>query len=352
MDNETSITIDTENETSNSGANRIDANDGRTLTNILHIIIGIIGVLCNTMIWIVVFKFAPSKTSRVNLFILNQATIDLFSSLLMIIFGVAIDPNTHSGPLGVFLCLFWAPGSDPLLFMLFAVSTYNLTIMSVERFIAVLYPIQYRRVFNKRFCMTVIIITWIVAPIAEYMFPVLKNTVEDGVCTVKSTWTKQVALIVGVFLFHWEFVLPCCIMTVAYLKIIKTLTKKELVVHPENTGEQTNGQRRETSEQAKNSIKARKNVVYTFFSLFVVYVICWAPNQITFLQFNLGGPLDTTGTWFHFTVIWAFFNTFSNTFVFVFRHKQFQNGLKKLLRCSWTETQTEETVMTVPSVAN
>ena len=105
-----------------------EGNGGLSVTNILHIVIGVIGVFCNTMIWIVVFKFAPSKTSRVNLFILNQATIDLFSSLLMIIFGTAIDPSAHSGAMAVFLCLFWAPGSDPLLFISFAISTYNLTV--------------------------------------------------------------------------------------------------------------------------------------------------------------------------------------------------------------------------------
>ena len=176
-----------------------------------------------------------------------------------------------------------------------------------------------------------------------------KNTFKDGQCTIKSSWTKEVALIVGVFLFLWEFVLPCSTMSIAYLKIIKTLHQKGKSVRPTtgNDGDNNGTNLGRESNQVKNSIKARKNVIYTFFSLFIIYVICWAPNQITFSAVSTwAGPLDTTGTWFHFTVIWAFLNTFSNTFVFVFRHKQFQNGLKQLLRCRLTEVQQEETVIT------
>ena len=78
--------------------------------------------------------------------------------------------------------------------------------------------------------------------------------------------------------------------------------------------------------------RRRRNITVTLFLLFIVYVLCWTPNQLTFLQFNIGGPLDFNGIWYHFTVVAAFLNTTVNPFIYALKHSQFQAGLKVLMR--------------------
>lgn len=170
-------------------------------------------------------------------------------------------------------------------------------------------------------------------------------------------------------------------MLVAYVSIMRTLKKKESQIQalsqkntansqsaqassaiptrqsgirfnvqndkPAENNNQPTAKPKSTSAQAR-----RRNVTVTLFIMFLVYVICWTPNQFTFLQFNLGGPLDFNGVWYHFTVFMAFLNTCINPFIYALKHKQFQKGLKEIFRCYGTgEDQSSQLTNSVSGTA-
>ncbi|XP_072050164.1 galanin receptor 2b-like [Amphiura filiformis] len=308
------------------------------IVNVFHLVIGVIGILCNTLSIVIILKIPVSKSSRVNLFILNQSIVDLTSSMFLIIFALSLETSQYIGVLGEFLCRFWSPGSHKFLFVTFAISTFNLTAMSIERYTAVIHHLNYKKLFTRRNTVFIIVSVYILGPLAQFI-PILKLNVIDAKCEVKASWSSVKNSIVGTFLFIWEFLIPCLVMTYAYVMIIRKLRSSSVqpLGNDPNRASPTNADTSGSSsavtaasQNIPNQIR-HKNITITVFILFIVYIICWSPNQFTFLQFNLGGPLDFSGGWYHFTVFLAFCNTFSNTFVYAFKQRHFQNVLKNVL---------------------
>ncbi|XP_022095163.1 galanin receptor type 2-like [Acanthaster planci] len=297
---------------------------------IIYWTIGTLGVIGNTLVCLI-FRVLKQRRSQVNLYILNQAFADLVTAILLIAFGttrVYRSVISHQGALGVFLCRLW--WSRFFLFSGFAVSAHNLTLMSVERYVAVVYPLRYSKIFTARFTKVTILLVWLIAPIMQYTFPIFQRTIINGECAFQPTWTAAAGTAAGVSLFVWEYFLPCVIMSYAYVTIVRTLKRKEKAMSSQNQTVATVSGIRGPS---KASYARRRNVTVTLFTVFIVYVVCWTPNQFTFLQFNLGGSVNFDGAWYLFTVVAAFINSCSNPFVYALMHRQFQAGLKLILRC-------------------
>ncbi|XP_071483074.1 galanin receptor type 1-like [Diadema antillarum] len=300
---------------------------------------GCIGVFGNIMV-LIVFRILRSKRSQANLFILNQSLADLVTSMFIIAFAttrIVRDSIWHGGASGFFLCRFW--WSRFFVFSGFAVSTFNLAAMSIERYIAVVHPLKYQTFFTKRNTSIIIVIVWFTAPLMQWVFPIWQYETVDGQCSFQATWKNAHGIAAGVILFFWEYFIPCLIMSYAYITILRTLRFKERIVHaqvgaPDQGGgpKAEGGSNNQVSTSTKKAQARRKNVTVTLFILFIVYFVCWTPNQFTFLQFNLGGPLNFNGIWYHFTVVAAFCNTCINPFIYALKHKQFQEGLKTLCR--------------------
>ncbi|XP_072048423.1 galanin receptor type 1-like [Amphiura filiformis] len=304
------------------------------LSVLTYWIVGTVGIIGNGLVCMV-FKVIRRRRSQVNLFILNQAVADFVTSVLLVTFGttrVFRDVIPIKGTTGEFICRFW--WSRFFVFSCFAVSTFNLTTMSIERYIAVVHPLSYSIVFNYRNVIVIITLIWLIAPIMQYIFPIWMYAASSGSCIFQSSWTFTAGCISGVILFCWEYFFPCLIMSSAYIKILLTLNSKEkaLKVSHEH-GSSSNGAA-EHHHRKTIAHKRRRNITITLFLLFIIYILCWTPNQFTFLQFNIGGPLDFNGAWYHFTVVAAFLNTTLNPFIYALKHSQFQQGLKALCKRS------------------
>ncbi|XP_038051179.1 galanin receptor 2a-like [Patiria miniata] len=300
---------------------------------IIYWTIGSLGVIGNTLVCII-FRVLKQRRSQVNLYILNQAFADLVTALLLIAFGTTRVYRSDIplvGAQGVFLCRLW--WSRFFLFSGFAVSAHNLTLMSFERYIAVVHPLRYGKLFTPRFTKLTIVLVWLIAPIMQYIFPIFQRSLTDGKCTFQSTWTPIAGSAVGVCLFVWEYFLPCVIMSYAYITIVWTLKQKEKALTASTQSQTVPTVSGGNRAPSKAAYSRRRNVTITLLTVFVVYVLCWTPNQFTFLQFNLGGSVNFDGAWYLFTVAAAFINSCANPFVYALMHKQFQAGLKLIIRC-------------------
>ena len=294
-------------------------------------IVGTVGVIGNGLVCLV-FKHIRRRRSQVNLFILNQAVADFVTSVLLLTFGttrVLRDMIPIRGTAGEFICRFW--WSRFFVFSCFAVSTFNLTTMSIERYIAVHHPLSYGIVFNSRNVNVMITLIWLIAPLMQYIFPIWMYAASNGACIFQTSWSFAAGCASGIILFCWEYFIPCLIMSTAYIKILSTLKMKENAL---NVTHEQNPSKMGTAEHQRKIIAhtRRRNITITLFLLFIIYFLCWTPNQFTFLQFNMGGPLDFNGAWYHFTVIAAFLNTTLNPFIYALKHSQFKQGLKAMCK--------------------
>ena len=69
----------------------------------------------------------------------------------------------------------------------------------------------------------------------------------------------------------------------------------------------------------------------TLLFVFVLFVVCWTPEQLSYLQFTLGGRLEFGGVWHTIALILATSNSAINPFVYALRFEQYKQGVKSLI---------------------
>ena len=74
--------------------------------------------------------------------------------------------DTYYGSRGRLICLLWS--SDLLFWVLATASTYNLVLIGVERYLAVVHPIYHRRIVNKRSVCIAAVVVIATAVLASY----------------------------------------------------------------------------------------------------------------------------------------------------------------------------------------
>ncbi|XP_071798350.1 allatostatin-A receptor-like isoform X2 [Asterias amurensis] len=298
----------------------------------IYCIIGLCGFIGNLLACIV-FWSLRSNRNQVSLLIFTQALADLVTSVLLISFAITrvyrhLMPT--EGATGEWLCRFW--WSRFVLFYFFAISTFNLTLISLERYVAVVHPLTYSKRFTSRNTKIFVGVIWLFCPVMQYGQSLWGYSAASGTCQTVPSWDAYGQAIFGVLLYLWELVTPICTMGICYLFIVKTLREKERAVR-RSKSVTVKPEGRFGSVVKPTRQNSRKGITMTLLILFIIYVICWTPNQTTFVQFNLGGPLDFNGGWYLFTVILAFLNCCVNPFVYAFRLRQFRVRVKGILQC-------------------
>ncbi|XP_072035826.1 adenosine receptor A3-like [Amphiura filiformis] len=282
----------------------------------LQCVIGLIGAIGNGLVCVVIWKVRKEQ-NFINLLIVSQAAIDFLTSLLLIanIISVWVDERPPENfALAVLYCIFWH--SKVIIFSCWAISTFNLTAIAIERYLAVIHPFWYHRTFFRKHAWMLAITAWLIAPIMQTIIGARQHVVEQKRCDYVSPPIKE-QIILGVLVFLWDFFIPLCIMAFSFIRII-------LRFHNKTITEST------TDTEMQRKIMKRRYVTKTLFTVFVLFVVCWTPEQITFLHFNLGGKLEFGGTWHTIALILATSNTAVNPIVYALRFEQYKEGLKSL----------------------
>ncbi|XP_022081707.1 somatostatin receptor type 5-like [Acanthaster planci] len=332
---------------------------------IIKTIIGLLGVFNNGLVIVVIAKveFMHSKT---NAFIFHQAVIDFFGSLLLFlqsnIPNPAPVPETTAGQL---LCRVWI--GDALLWLLFVTSTFNLLGLTVERYVAIVFPLRYYSFFSRRPTTAIMISSWVIGLILKSYSFIIYNIV-DGVCQFQRV---SVSHVMGPLLICLQYFIPAGMMLFFYIHITISLKRCALRVAPPpafltkpgpsaaSTSTGTTGMKKTcpsdsinlctsgasntfedkavrpinyaVNDQQDSLLRARRNTFKTLVIVFVVFLVCWSPSQITFFMFNLGWlKLDFSGPLNVFSTFMVAANCCVNPIIYGIKYKQFQRGVRYL----------------------
>ncbi|XP_022099166.1 allatostatin-A receptor-like [Acanthaster planci] len=289
----------------------------------LQIGIGSAGVLGNSVVCAVIGR-VPAMRTVTNAFIFNQALADFLGSLFMILYTEVKAPAVlHSNTVvATAQCYIWH--SKVILWVLYTTSTLNLVALTLERYVAIVFPFKYVTYFGRKQATVLLSAVWLLA-VGYKVTNSLYYQIVDRAC-VYAHLTAVASMVWGVVAFLVEYLMPLIFMTACYVHIAVKLKKASMLVHTRPASAQR-------GECVSGSLlRARRNTLKTLFTVFVTYAICWSPNQIAFLMFNFGFLPEMSGTFYFFSVALVQLNCCINPIIYAFKYKQFQTGVRVVLK--------------------
>ncbi|XP_005812780.1 somatostatin receptor type 5-like [Xiphophorus maculatus] len=277
---------------------------------LIYGIVCIVGLLGNTLVIHVIVNYTKNE-SVTNIYILNLAIADeLFMLGLPFL---AVQNALLSWPFGSLMCR-----------VVMTVDAFNqftsifcLTVMSVDRYLAVVHPIRaswWRRPHvAKAISATVWLVSFVVVLPVVVFADVLKD---DGNCSI--VWPEPAEVWKTSFIVYTctvGFFCPLLVISLCYLLIIAKVR---------NVGRrtQTTSSRRRRSER-----KITRMVVVVV----AVFVFCWLPfYALNILNLLVVLPGDFRGL-YYFVVVLSYANSCANPILYGFLSDNFKRGFRKAL---------------------
>ena len=134
-----------------------------------------------------------------------------------------------------------------------------------------------------------------------------------------------------------QFFIPLIVLVFCYGRIALMLTTRintDLLHNKSNTSNMEQTRHINIGKTSKDKFQlARKNTIITLLIVGLCFIICWSQNQIEYLMFNLGYPINFNTKYHHVTVLMVFMNCTVNPFIYLIKYRDYQEALKKFFSC-------------------
>lgn len=196
---ETTLSSETETSFTNGSTNDTipdSSIESLTTGDIIYITVGIIGILDNAFALTVLVASKSLRRSLSTTFLIHQSLVDFISSVLLI---ASYDTNkgqvlTEGGKwtlAGELYCQLW--GGRMFMWGFVMISTYNLLLLTLERYCIVVHPIWHRMTITRKKLLVAMAVMWITCMIFNYLLNGLSTPLVDGVCVLYSRWVSLAA---------------------------------------------------------------------------------------------------------------------------------------------------------------
>ncbi|TNM97173.1 hypothetical protein fugu_015329 [Takifugu bimaculatus] len=310
-----------------SNATVPDASPGPSLAEILipltYIIVCIVGLGGNTLVIHIVLRYSKIE-SVTNIYILNLAIAD---ELFM--FGLpflAVQNTFHSWPFGSFMCRLVMTVDSINQFT----SIFCLTVMSIDRYLAVVHPIHSSKWRRPQVAKMVNCTIWalsflVVLPVV--VFATIPKA--GGTCNI--TWPQPANIWQAAFIIYTStvgFFCPLLIICLCYILIVFKIRSSGKKVHATST------KRR----------KSERKVTHMVIIIVAMFVFCWLPfYALNIVNLLVLLPSEYQGL-YSFVVVLGYANSCANPIVYCFLSDNFKRGFRKALCRSSRKVENHEPV--------
>ncbi|XP_046700462.1 LOW QUALITY PROTEIN: opioid receptor, delta 1a [Silurus meridionalis] len=278
----------------------------------LYSIICVVGLLGNILVMYGVVRYTKMKTAT-NIYIFNLALAD------------ALATSTLPFQSAKYLMNTW-PFGEPLCKLIIAIDYYNmftsiftLTMMSVDRYIAVCHPVralEFRTPVKAKF---INVCVWILSSAigVPIMIMAVTKVTEQGktVCTLKfpdPDWYWDTVTKICVFIF--AFVVPVLVITICYGLMILRLRSVRLL-----SG---------SKEKDRNMRRITRMVLVVV----AAFIICWTPIHIfiiikTLVEIDQRNPF-VIASW-HLCIALGYTNSSLNPILYAFLDENFKRCFRE-----------------------
>ncbi|XP_071505684.1 allatostatin-A receptor-like [Diadema antillarum] len=284
--------------------------------NVLQLISAVLGIVGNFLVMLVLFVRRSSSRST-DFLVGALAQADFLTSVFLLPLPAA--STAPRSTLGHLYC--WVVYPQFLMFVCVTVSIYILMAISLERFVAVVYPLVFNRLVNRRLILVLVALIWIgTSAVYAAFLPIVYGVDPDRrVCTVRFA-SPNTGIVLGSFLLCYRLLFPTGVMIITQIWIVRSLQRQAVLFR----------------EQKAVSFHrtARNRVLKLMTTIIAIYVVCWSPGQIAFFLVNIGvldysfvgSPLDRGA------IVLSFYNSCLNPVIYTARFPEFRQALKSIFR--------------------
>nr|XP_014350164.1 PREDICTED: nociceptin receptor isoform X2 [Latimeria chalumnae] len=260
----------------------------------------------------VIIRYTKMKTAT-NIYIFNLALADAVVLITLPFQGT--DTFLGFWPFGNVLCKIVVSIDYYNMFT----STFTLTMMSVDRYIAVCHPVKALDIRTPHKAKVVNICIWVLAsaigiPIMVIVSAEMENNGDAIECLVQIPHPRDYwDPIFGICIFLFSFLLPILIITICYSLMIRRLKNVRVL-----SG---------SKEKDRNLRRITRMVLVVV----AVFIICWTPIQIFVLVQFLGVNTNTEAKLviLHFCIALGYANSCLNPVLYAYLDENFKRCFRE-----------------------
>ena len=290
-----------------------------SLVMAINAVIACSAILGNGIVLFVMTARHGQFGSYTNRLIRHQSIIDFVCGLvflgLTIIKATSIETKVGDSAFAGIYCKIVV--SDYIIRAASVASTYNLIVISLERFMATCYPVKHRNHCSPFRIKMMMSATWIIG-FTYGIKHIRLFQLNHGECrpSIPATGGVLPSIIAD---FSVELFIPVSIMSFAYLRIFVMLRRK--LANTTNAHQQQNGVLG----------KAKRNVLETVLIAGIMFVVCWAPFELGKLKTVFTNELIPADAYVAL-LGFAMGNMSVNPVIYCFKYEHFRTQLGQLLR--------------------
>uniref|UniRef100_A0A3B3CD15 Somatostatin receptor 3 n=1 Tax=Oryzias melastigma TaxID=30732 RepID=A0A3B3CD15_ORYME len=280
------------------------------LIPLIYIFVCVIGLGGNTLVIHIVLHYSKIE-SVTNIYILNLAIADeLFMLGLPFL---AVQNTLQSWPFGSFMCRLVMTVDSINQFT----SIFCLTVMSIDRYLAVVHPIRSSKWRRPQVAKVVNGTVWALSFLVVLPVVIFANIQKaGGTCNI--SWPQPANIWRAAFIIYTStvgFFCPLLIICLCYLLIVFKIRSSGKKVHATST------------KRRKSERKVTRMVVIVV----AVFVFCWLPfYALNIINLLVLLPSEYQGL-YYFVVVLGYANSCANPIVYGFLSDNFKRGFRKAL---------------------
>ncbi|XP_041352705.1 alpha-2Db adrenergic receptor-like [Gigantopelta aegis] len=286
----------------------------------IHLVILFTAIGGNVAVICAIYKSNKLRDEVSNLFLVNLAITDL-SSATVVMTSAFISLVANYWPLG----WVWCYAVCMVNYLLIIVSMLTLCFISIDRYLAIVYPLQYISKLTKVKILLLIGYAWfhgISFSIVPVLFQWIKYDYWEYVCAIEWHEQRQKALYYVIMAFVFCFLLPGLVLMFLYCRVLKVAHEKSRRIRVMTFP---------ATDRPKycNSHKAIKSLLIVI----VMYFLCMTPFSLTKLykvasqkEKSLPGYLNLVSS------IIAYLSSAVNPLIYGIFRKDFRQAYKLIFR--------------------
>ncbi|GBL89735.1 RYamide receptor [Araneus ventricosus] len=294
--------------------------------HIMYITVSVAAVGGNGMVCYIVLAYQRMRTVT-NFFIINLAVGDILMACLCIPFGFVSNLLLQYWPFGAVMCVLVSYAQVVSVF----ISAYTLIAISIDRYIAILYPLRPR--MTKLQAKLIIVVVWVVALITPLPTAVLSklevhpawdgynDTTRRYICTEAWETTEQ--------RYYYSMALMILQYFFPLIVLLYTYTRIAIVVW----GNKPPGEAEDVRDQRLAASK--RKMVKMMITVVTVFSLCWLPLNILIV---VGDQDERIWQYENIVYVWfvchwlAMSHASYNPIIYCWMNSKFRDGFFQICR--------------------